>query len=273
MNSNGARFVTYMNRSRDCLVITGDARPLHQELDMHFLSCGIQHESFVVQLLRDGLSAMALYVVSRPRFDSFGWTINIQEPIVNLFFTGSEVANTVIGRAFLENIQPSHSNLFIAQTKRPHGPLQNSSIEVEGSNLFRIVEQYCSKSDQQKVRFFCEESSESNNATDVSRVGLVVAFPNADRKWIQALTDKEVFQAEENTELKFLVERFVTYRCGCDSDWITKTLVDLYKDSPEELFQGDQEVEAECPRCGANHKIDKKMFNMQLSEAGGEGKN
>src|SRR2546427_970759 len=155
MTQEGAFFVHYLNRKRDVFLSFGDSRPIHRDLDLHLLSIGVSHDAFVLKLLKDGLSALALYQVSLPRFETFGWTISLQDPRVNLFFTGSARESAVVARAFLEGVQPASKNLFFTQVSRPFGELQTSSVEVEGTDVFSIVEQYAMKSDQQLIRYFC----------------------------------------------------------------------------------------------------------------------
>lgn len=250
--SSGAHYRMYLDRERDVFLSFGDPSGLHRDLDLHHLASGISYDPFRLQLVRDGLSALALYMVSRPRFETFGWTINLQDPLTNLFFTGSARESSVVGRAFLENVEPGPRNLFYAQTLRPMGQVQTSSVEVEGTDVFRIVEQYCERSDQQPVRFFSREGTGS---------ALLCALPDVDVEWFRALESDEVFALEGSGDLKLIAEREVALRCGCDADRITSILVKLYGEEPEELFRGDPAVEAECPRCGTKHEISRAMFD------------
>ncbi len=249
-------FRTYLDREHDCLAVFGDPAPLHQDLDLHLLSCGIQLDPVMMRLLRDGLSAMALYLVSRPRFESFGWTVSLTDPRANLFFAGTQLENTVVGRVFLENIKTIPKSRFYAQIRRPFSPLQTSSLEVEGADMLWIVEQYCLKSDQQDARLF---------RGDGERVALVSALPNVDREWFRGLESKEVFRLESAGAIDLVNERTMAFRCGCDSEWIARALASMFGEAPESLFRGDMDVEAECPRCGATHRIARKTFDRMLS--------
>ncbi len=258
MSDEGALFLTYLDRQRDLLLVYGDPSPLHRDLELHLLSCCIRHERPTAALLKDGLTAMALYLISRPRFESFGWTISLQHPRLNLFFAGSAKKNTLVGRAFLENVQPAPRHLFYAQISRSFGELQTSSIEVEGSDIFKMVEQFCSRSDQQPVRFFLGEGR---------RVALASPFPGADRKWFQSADPAEIMALEKSGDLKLIADRGVLFRCGCDRKMITGIVVKLYHQDPEELFRGDPEVEVECPRCGAHHVVTREQFRENSAAA------
>jgi molecular chaperone Hsp33 len=247
----------YLDRSRDVSLAYGDPAPLHRDLDLHLLANGIAYDDFTRNGVRDGLSALALIIVSRPRFATFGWTLSLQAPARNFFWTGSASEGTVVGRAFLENVQESPRNLFFVQTSRTFGDLQTSSVEVEGTGVFSIVEQFCERSDQQPARFF--------NRGD--RVALLTVFPDGDREWVRAAGAPEIFEREGTEDLKLIGEKEIVFRCGCDRDRIASILATLYRDAEEDLFQGDGEVEAECPRCGAKHVISRELFR----EAGQRG--
>jgi molecular chaperone Hsp33 len=256
MSANGPELSTYLDRRRGVLISVGDLVPLHRDLELHLLSIGVRHEPAVLQLLKDGLSALALYMVSRPRFETFGWTVSLQSPPRNLFFTASAREETIIGRAFLEGVQPAPRNLFFAQVTRPAGEVQTSSVEVAGEDLFSIVEQYCRLSDQQVVRYI---RGEKGTAAFLS------ALPEGDKEWIPAATADDVLRPGAGVDRKLLSTRTVTFRCGCDRDRITSVVANLYRDDPADLFRGDPSVEAECPRCGTRHTITRPDFDAALS--------
>ena len=67
----------------------GDPRPLGRELELHHLASAMEYDAFTAGLVRHGLYAIALYMLSRPRFETLGWTVNIEEPRRNLFLAGS----------------------------------------------------------------------------------------------------------------------------------------------------------------------------------------
>ena len=126
MKDEGARFFNYLHRGRDLLISYGDPRPLHRGLELHLLSVGAAYDHFALEVLKDGLSALALYMISRPRFETFGWTSTLRAPHLDLFFSGSTVESTVMGRAFSTGLRPTESSLFVVQTTRPFGDLYTS---------------------------------------------------------------------------------------------------------------------------------------------------
>lgn len=259
--SEATIITTHLERQRDVLLAAGDPLALHRDLELHLLSIGAKHDPFTLQLLKDGLSALSFYMVSRPRFDTFGWTISLQEPSINLFFTGSAGDCAVIGRAFLEHVQPSPRNLFISQIVRPRTETQTSSVEVDGVDIFGMVEHYAAKSDQQPLRFFHGQKEE---------ILLVVALPQADRDWLAGLSGEEAFRLCRDGDLKLISEHAIQFKCGCRKPQILSILVSLYRESPEELFRGDGAVEAECPRCGTSHTLERAEFDAACVASGNE---
>lgn len=261
MNPDTTQITTQLERRRDVLLSVGDPHAIHRDLELHLLSIGSTLDPFALQLLKDGLTAMAFYMVSRPRFDTFGWTINLQKPPLNLFFTGSASDGAVVGRAFVEHVQPGPRNLFIAQTIRPNTEPQSSTIEVDGVDILGMLEHFSAKSDQQPVRFFHGSEEE---------VLLVSALPGADREWLASLDEARAFDLTKQADLKFLSRREITFRCGCDRNRIARIVENLYRDDPQDLFRGETSVEAECPRCGTTHVITRADFDVAATQSGAQ---
>jgi molecular chaperone Hsp33 len=58
--------------------------------------------------------------------------------------------------------------------------------------------------------------------------------------------------------MKLVNEHEVVFRCGCDARRIAQVLGSIYRERPEELFEDDPTLEAECPRCGAKYQISRE---------------
>ena len=248
---------TYLDRRRDVLLAFGDPAPLHRDLDLHLLSNGITYDDFTCGVVRNGLSALALIMASRPRFVTFGWTLNLQSPARNFFWTGAAGENTVAGRAFLENVQEGPRNLFFVQTSRSFGDLQ--TLVHRGGGHGRLLRRRAVLRAIRPAAGAVLQPRRSGRALD--------GLSDADRDWVRAVETAEVFAGEGTPTSIFIGEREVIFRCGCDRDRIASILATLYEDAEEDLFQGDAEVEAECPRCGAKHVIARELFR----EAGPRG--
>ena len=125
------------------------------------------------------------------------------------------------------------------------------SVEVEGLDVFDMVEQFCRTSDQQPVRF-------AHRGED--RIAILCSLPEADHDWMKKVDAEAVIQLEQSSDLKLISEYSVSFRCGCDLDRITRITAEAYAGNPAELFQEDAAVEVECPRCGTSHRITKEAF-------------
>ncbi|MGQ9590159.1 MAG: Hsp33 family molecular chaperone HslO [Planctomycetota bacterium] len=262
MDASGARFTTHLSRKRDVLVAVGDPGPLHRTLERHLALIGAAEDPAALRILEDALSAVALYMVSRPRFDSIGWTIHLEQPLRNVFVAGAAEEGSVVGRTFRDGVRRSEKNAFYAQTSRPASKLQTSSVPVEGGDVFKIVEQYCSQSDQQPARLF---------RLPGGRAAFVSAFPDTDREWLRALEAEEALRLAEDPESKLLSDPTIVFRCGCDGARIAKFLAEIYKDGPDDLFRGDPFVEVECPRCARKHVIARERFDKELARGSAGG--
>jgi redox-regulated HSP33 family molecular chaperone len=175
---------------------------------------------------------------------------------VNLFFTGSARELTVVGRAFHEHLAALGRSMFYAQTRWRGGETRTSSVDVEGTDIFGMVEQYAAKSEGVPARLFRKGGE---------RVALIWPLPGADRGWIEGVRAEEVFAREESGGLKPIAGSPVSFRCGCDLARITKIVYELWKGDADEFFGGEPSVEAECPRCGTDHEISRESFERLRS--------
>ncbi|HLU49993.1 MAG TPA: hypothetical protein VK116_17965, partial [Planctomycetota bacterium] len=122
---------SYLVRDREVVATLTDFTPVIREMELHFLTLGVQYDPFVFQLLTDGITALALHLSSRPLDEHTAWTVSIQNPWpVNLFFAGSSRFESVVARAFLENVRERDRNVFVSQTRREFGKEQTSYIDV-----------------------------------------------------------------------------------------------------------------------------------------------
>src|SRR5438034_11724092 len=69
-------------------------------------------------MFKRALAAFVLHCASRPRNELTAWTINFQQPLVNLFLTGDNETGAVAGRVFEENVKELPENLFYADVVR-----------------------------------------------------------------------------------------------------------------------------------------------------------
>jgi hypothetical protein len=250
--SNVARLKKYLLADREAVVVLGDFSPLIEDLDLHILSCGLNYDGFVRQLLADGVSALALHLTLRPRDEYVGWTVSIQKPEpLNLFFTGNSGSSSVAGRAFLEGVEPRDENVFVAQVKRGLGELRASTVAVEGVDLYGMVEAYYEQSEQNLARFFHRSQGP---------VAMVAALPDADPDWLRGLDGEAVFAVPSLDQAKLLAAWDFSFRCGCDASKVGLDLFGLTRGHPELLFASEDEVTVDCRRCGASYRFTRRDY-------------
>lgn len=250
--ANEVLLETHLIRGRDTLVVYASFCPLLEDLDFHLLSLGIQHDALTRQILGDGLTALGLHLATRPVEEYVGWTVSIQKPMMNLFFTGTADTGCIVGRAFLDGVEPRPDNVFISQSKRDVGEPQLSNISVAGIDVFAMVEQFYEQSEQKVGRFFHRELDHA----------FLLSLPGAKREWLEQVETDEVFEQRACSRVEHLSTRPLHFRCGCDAG----ILVGAHGRSPEALFSEDREVEVECPRCAATILVNREDYENLLRE-------
>ncbi len=118
-------------------------------------------------------------------------------------------------------------------------------MDVETGDPIEWLERYYAQSEQRPAK--CFRLEDENYA-------LVAAQPDYDEEWFAGL-DAEVAAAITETEqTKVLETRRFHFSCGCSKERILPTLAS-WKDRKEELFQGEESVTVNCPRCGAHYRV------------------
>ena len=73
----------YYVRQRNVLLVRGKFGPLYMDYYLHLMQHGIKHEREYDERLKTALSALALYLCSRPQDETTAWTIHIHRPALN----------------------------------------------------------------------------------------------------------------------------------------------------------------------------------------------
>ena len=97
-------------RERNTLFAMANFSPLYVDYYLHLKDNRIEIDSETDDLFKRGLAAFALHCVSRPRNEVLAWTINFQEPLLNLFLGGDTSDGSVVGRVFTENVKEAEEN-------------------------------------------------------------------------------------------------------------------------------------------------------------------
>ncbi|MDX1680332.1 MAG: Hsp33 family molecular chaperone HslO, partial [Akkermansiaceae bacterium] len=202
-------------------------------------------------MLKDQLAMTTLHLVARPWAETVAWTANLRAPRINLFVTGGSTQEAITGRIFTEDVREPDRNLFYAQTTAPSlAKPRTSTMEIEGKDPIKWIEQYYAQSEQRPARAFRLEDE---------HFALVAAQPDCDLEWLQSLDVGAVKSIQEKEQTKVLETRKFRFHCGCTLERILPAL-GAWKDKPEELFEDAQSISIQCPRCAASYVVTRDML-------------
>lgn len=236
----------YFVRGRNALLVRGDFTPLYTDFYLHLMQHGIRHSREQDALLKDGLAALALHLASRPRNEAIAWTLSWQDPLQNLFLTGSNRAGNIVGRLFTEDVRERDRNLFISQVSvSGHEPRQ-SLIEADTLDFFALGESYYRQSEQRPGRYFRHSDDD---------FVLVTAQPDCDLAWLESLDEEAIRSIDRAEAMSLLETRHYAFDCGCGPERIFPIIANLTSDALASVFGGTEVMTAGCPRCGAKYTI------------------
>ncbi len=264
MDESVFSIVSSFVRGRNVLFAQANFSPLYVDYYLHLKDNRIEMQPVVDELLKTALAAFALHCVSRPRNEVLAWTINFQDPLLNLFLGGDTETGAVVGRAFTENIKEAEENVFYQEVVKGNKPLHRSVVPFEGSDPLAAVESFYERSEQRPARFF---------RLDAETFAILSAHPDYDREWFANLGVEDVRNLSETEEVNPLETRLVKWRCGCNQIRILETLLPVWRQSPDELFLGEELIEVNCPRCAEKYRISREMmeaFEQSLNEPSGD---
>jgi molecular chaperone Hsp33 len=89
---------------------------------------------------------------------------------------------------------------------------------------------------------------------------VVVAQPDCDLDWLASLNVDAVRNIEQNEEVKLLEVRRLRFFCGCDLKKILP-LLSSWKNRLDVLFEGEERIKVQCPRCAAVYPVTREMVS------------
>jgi len=242
---------SYYVRRRNCLLVRSQLSPLYMDYYLHLMQHSMKLPDRLDQMLKDALAAAALHLCSRPQDEGCAWTISLNDPLLNLFVTGTSRPGRVTGRIFTDDVRDSGKSLFIAQTTRPHMQPRQSMIEFAGTDILAAVETFYTQSEQRPTRIF---RMPEEDFVQIS------AEPDADADWLRDLTDADIPGLDKTEHLTLLETRGYVFDCGCTADRLFPMLSRLTADDLDYIFE-DGVATLTCPRCGAVFNTPKAAFD------------
>src|ERR1051325_3790449 len=203
----GLEVRTYFVRNRNALVARADFSDLFVDYYLHLganeIRVAPQHDA----MFKRALAAFTLHSASRPWNELTAWTINFQNPLVNLFLTGDNETGAVTGRVFDENVKEGPENLFFADVVRDQQPKRRSAVTFDGADPMAAAEKFYAQSEQRGGRYF--QLGEEDFA-------LASEHPDCDLAWFRALTPERVRTLDETETLALMERRIYRWHCGCN---------------------------------------------------------
>lgn len=254
---SGHEVRTHFVRGRNALVARATFSELYVDYYLHLGAHGIKPPEALDAVFKRALAAFVLHSASRPRNEITAWTINLQEPRVNLFLTGDNQTGTVTGRVFDENVKEFPENLFYSDVIRGGQPKRRSVVPFTGGDPVVGVETFYARSEQRPVRFFQLAEEE---------FALVTEHPDCDQAWFAALDADAVRKLDETETTSLLETRVFRWHCGCNQDRMLEVLAPVMRNDAEGLFEDAPVITIQCPRCAARHAITREALEAYVAK-------
>jgi len=238
-------------RHRNTLLLRADLGPIFTGYYLHLMEQKLRNSQKLDAMLKDMLGGFVLHLVSRPWAETIAWTANLRAPRANLFVTGSSTEESVSARIFTEDVREPDQNYFYSQTTTPNDREPRlSSLIVDDNDPIDWVAQYYTQSEQRPGRAF---------HLGGDRYALLAAQPDFDEEWFNAATAESIDTIEQSEETKLLESRRLTFHCGCTIGRILPIL-GSWREKPDELFNGEDRITIQCPRCAARYTVSRSML-------------
>src|SRR5215216_3490905 len=181
---------TYFVRNRNAMLARADFGEMYVDYYLHLSSNQIKVAPEHDAMFKRALAAFTLHSASRPWNELTAWTINVQQPLVNLFLTGDNDTGAITGRIFDENVKELPENIFYADVVRGREPKRRSAVSFTGNDPFAAAEKFYSQSEQRIARYF---------QTGEEEFAMVTELPDCDLAWLNSITADHVrnFDATE----------------------------------------------------------------------------
>ncbi|NEQ68778.1 MAG: disulfide bond chaperone [Symploca sp. SIO2D2] len=242
-------------RGKNVLYAAARFEKLYVDYYLHLKDNGIDISSEHDDIFKRGLAAFALHCVSQPSNQTLAWTVNFQDPLINVFLGGDTSTGDIVGRIFTENVKEADENVFYQEVVRGKKPLRRSIVGFEGSDFLKAAEEYYLRSEQRPARFFELEDD---------TFAILTAHPDYDRDWFSSVTVDDVRVIATTEEISVLENRFLKWHCGCSMQRILEVLKPGWLQDKEELFLGEEMIEVNCPRCAMKYRVTREMMEAYI---------
>lgn len=253
VEAGSAEIRRFLLRGKAALITVADFAPLFEEVRRHTRRWDVPIDDLSYVMLRQAIGGSVLVAAGRPPDEAAAYTFNISEPPVNVFCSVNGERSSVVGRAFLEDVQTESESRLFVESHRPLGPPTRSVLNVQGLDLLEIFEQYFAQSVQLPTRFFELEGDE---------MIMIQSLPQSDPAWILDLEREEAPGCIDHAD-EVIESRLFEFACGCTAEKLADALLRMWGHRPDDLFEGQEGIEVSCPRCGTRWFIDRGSFDAE----------
>lgn len=247
-------------RGRNVLIATADFSNLFVDYFLHLQKFGLEVSRGHAELFKDFLAGFTLHAASHPRNEVLAWTIHFQDPDLNIFLGGDTELSTATGRIFTEGLSREDSNMFYQDLVVRGKPLHRSIVPFEGTDAKGTIEFYYNQSEQRPGKFF---------HLGEERYALVTAHPDWDESWFRNLTATKTLNLADNEVLSRIETRHYQWHCGCHYEKILEVLKSPMQSDPGALFENDETITVNCPRCAARYRVSREAMEAKAAESSG----
>ncbi len=246
-------------RHRNALLIRADLNPLFTDYYLHLADHKLRYTPEQDVIFKNGLAAFTLHCASRPLNEHLAWTLNFQEPRLNLFLAGDNEDCTVVGRLFTENVRTAEHNTFYSDivARRGADP-RRSVVNFFGHDAFAAASDYYARSEQRPVRYFALAGDE---------YAMLVSHPDCDAAWFSSVDAAAVAELNRSETLARIEKRAYQWRCGCTQQKILGAIAPAFRADPEGVFGENESIHVECPRCAAQYILTKEAMEAYLAQS------
>ena len=256
---NGAEVSVEFVRHRNALVARADLGPLFTDYYLHLADHKLRYTPEQDGLFRTALAAFTLHCASRPLNEHLAWTMNFQEPRLNLFLAGDNEDCNVTGRLFTENVREAAENIFFSDIMPKRGVEPRRSVINFRGDVRAAVEGYYARSEQRPARLFELGGDE---------YALLVAQPDCDLAWFSGVDAETVRNFGTAETLALIQRRNYGWHCGCTQQKILAAIAPAFRSDPAGLFGDSETIRVECPRCAAVHTLTREAMEAYVAQSG-----
>lgn len=204
--------------------------------------------------LKDLIACFAIHLAAHSAAQSHAWTLHmVASPPYSLFVTGSlqpidssSSSGYLVGNVLTDSVRHTDVNSLHAQFSERGGEVFRSYVQSESSDVAKIVEHFYGQSEQNALRLHLSRTSDTATG--------LVALPGCDPSWL-ASVDLELLESDANVQKKAMRSGSMSFSCDCSPEKLLPFFRSLPEEKVEELYDGDDELIINCPRCGRSFAV------------------